>query len=70
MSNLNFTIMHSPGKSLKVVDCLSRAPVNTEEFVKEDEIQNDEISNIFRVCNVVEETDDLDEIENVDIMLL
>ena len=70
MSSLNFTIIHSPGKSLKVVECLNRAPLNTEEFVDEDEIQNDEISNIFRVCNVVEETYYLDEIKNVDITLL
>ena len=64
LSNINYTIRHAPGKFIKIVDCLSRAPLKSTNFI------HDEISKIFRVTDVTEQIDDLDEIENCDLTLL
>ena len=70
LSNLSYTIKHVPGKQLKVVDCLSRAPLKSTSFIDEDEESHEEVSNIFLVTGVCEEVDDNDMIENVDLSIL
>ena len=71
MSNLNYNREHLHSEEMKVTDALSCAPLETHEFIDEEEKSDSkESTNIFVMRNLTEEVNDLDEIENMDLEAL
>ena len=70
LSNISYKMEHLHGEKMYTADALSRASLGKTDFIDEDKVEQDEISNIFVMTNLVEEADNTTEIENLDLSAL